>query len=69
MTGQAEPVCAIYEPGILPKLTDARDSGRYSLMRVLERHARLVEPARPEELRNVNDPAEYLKAISLMGNE
>lgn len=68
-TGRPEPVCAIYEPGILPKLTIAKQSGRFSLMSLLDSEVRLVEPLLPEELRNVNDPAEYLRAVSLMGDE
>jgi len=66
-TDRPEPVCAIYEPSILPVLIQAKTDRRYSLMLLCDVTVRLVEPRRPEELRNVNDPSEYRKAISEEG--
>lgn len=60
--GQPEPVCTIYEPRILPVLLNARARGRYTLKLLREVAVRLVEPAHPEELANINDPEEYRKA-------
>ena len=54
-----EPVCAIYEPRILPVLLAARAARRYSLMLLRDVSVHLVEPERPEELININDPEEY----------
>jgi molybdopterin-guanine dinucleotide biosynthesis protein A len=57
--GQPEPVCAIYEPRILPVLLGAKARGRYTLKLLRDVPVRLVEPSRPEDLTNVNDPGEY----------
>lgn len=62
-TDRPEPVCAIYEPSILPVLVQARKERRYSLMLLRDVPVRLIEAPRPKELRNVNDPAEYRKAV------
>jgi molybdopterin-guanine dinucleotide biosynthesis protein A len=62
-TNRPEPVCAIYEPSILPVLVRAKEERRYSLMLLRDVPVRLVEAHRPEELRNVNDPVEYERAI------
>ncbi len=64
-TGRPEPVCAIYEPRILPLLREAKAKGRYSLMLLRDVPIRLVEPVRAEELRNINDPDDYRKARGL----
>ena len=63
-TDRPEPVCAIYEPSILPVLIRAKEERRYSLMLLRDVPVRLVEPHRPEELRNINDPAEYREAVT-----
>jgi molybdenum cofactor guanylyltransferase len=57
-----EPVCAIYEPRIVPVLERARSDRRYSLMLLRDVPIRLVTSARSEELQGVNDPAE-LEAV------
>ena len=54
-----EPVCAIYEPRILPVLQKAKAETRYSLMLLRDVPTHLLEPERPEELQNINDPNEY----------
>ncbi len=59
-----EPVCTIYEPRILPVLLGARARGHYTLKLLRDLPVRLVEPARPEELANVNDPDEYRRAAN-----
>jgi len=61
-TDRPEPVCAIYEPRILPVLKEAKEKKRYSLMLLRDVPIRLVEPLRPDDLRNVNDPEEYKEA-------
>jgi molybdopterin-guanine dinucleotide biosynthesis protein A len=58
-TGLPEPVCAIYEPKIIPVLERARDRRRYSLMLLRDVPIRLVEPADGRELQGVNEPGEY----------
>ena len=62
VTNRPEPVCAIYEPRILPVLLKAKTERRYSLMVLRDVPIRLVEPAREEELQNINDPDEYRRA-------
>ena len=64
-TDLPEPVCAIYEPRILPVLMKAKAERRYSLMLLRDVPIRLVEPSRAEQLRNINDPEEYRKARGL----
>ncbi len=59
---QPEPVCTIYEPRILPVLQEASAKGRYTLKLLRDVHVCLVEPDHPEELANINDPEEYIKA-------
>ena len=59
-----EPVCAIYEPRILPVLLGAKARGRYTLKVLRDVRVRLVEPAHPQELANINDPDEYSRAAS-----
>lgn len=59
VTGEPEPVCAIYEPAILPLLEEGRAAGRFSLKLLLTLPVKLIDPASLRELRNVNDPAEY----------
>ena len=61
-TNRPEPVCAIYEPRILPVLKEAKDKGRYSLMLLRDVPIRLLEPLGTDDLRNVNDPQEYRRA-------
>jgi len=61
-TDRPEPVCAIYEPRILPVLREAKAKKRYSLMLLRDVPIRLVEPERFFELQNVNDPDEFRKA-------
>ena len=55
-------MCAIYEPRILPVLMKAKTERRYSLMVLRDVLIRLVEPAREQELQNINDPDEYRRA-------
>ena len=57
-TDRPEPVCAIYEPAILPVLERARDAGRYSLMLLRDVPLKLVDPANERELRGVNEPGD-----------
>ncbi len=59
ITGAPEPVCAIYEPAILPLLEETRAAGRHSLRLLQTLPVKLIDPASPRELLNVNDPAEY----------
>jgi molybdopterin-guanine dinucleotide biosynthesis protein A len=59
LTGAPEPVCAIYEPAILPALLEAKARDRYSLMLLKTLSVRLVEPAAARELLNVNERREY----------
>jgi molybdopterin-guanine dinucleotide biosynthesis protein A len=61
-TNRPEPVCAIYEPRILPVLRAAKEKRRYSLMLLRDVPVRLVEPVSTDDLRNVNDPEEYRRA-------
>jgi molybdopterin-guanine dinucleotide biosynthesis protein A len=61
-TDRPEPVCAIYEPRILPVLQAAKAKKRYSLMLLRDVPIRLVEPVRAGELRNINDPDELRQA-------
>jgi molybdopterin-guanine dinucleotide biosynthesis protein A len=61
-TDRPEPVCAIYEPRILPVLEAAKAEKRYSLMLLRDVPIRLVEPVRARELRNINDPDEFRQA-------
>jgi molybdopterin-guanine dinucleotide biosynthesis protein A len=57
-TDLPDPVCAIYEPAILPLIEGARRSGRYSLMLLRDVPLKLVEPADERELQGVNEPGE-----------
>ncbi len=57
-----EPVCAIYEPKILPVLLAAKARGRYTLKLLRDLPVRLVEPEHPAELANINDPEDYARA-------
>ncbi len=59
LTGDPEPVCAIYEPSILDVLEDAKARGRYSLMVLKDLRVKLVDAESVQELSNVNDPGEY----------
>jgi molybdopterin-guanine dinucleotide biosynthesis protein A len=61
-TDLPEPVCALYEPRILPVLERAHEKRRYSLMLLRDVPIHLVEPAEERELRGVNDPSEYRAA-------
>ena len=61
-TGKPEPMCAIYEPAIMPILARARDEGRYSLMLLCDVPVALVEPADEHELLGVNNREEYRAA-------
>lgn len=57
--GQLEPLCAVYEPGMLPQLERAIEAGEYSLNRVLsEARVCRVEVPDAEALTNVNTPEE-----------
>ena len=58
-TGTPEPVCAIYEPGILPYLLRARDTGHYSLMLLRDVPVALVEPLDKREIQGINSREEY----------
>ena len=58
-TDLPEPVCAIYEPVILPVLERARESKRYSLMLLRDVPLKLVDPADEGELRGINEPGEF----------
>jgi molybdopterin-guanine dinucleotide biosynthesis protein A len=58
-TEKPEPVCALYEPRIVPFLSRARDTGRYSLMLLCDVPVTLVEPADEREIRGINSPEEY----------
>ena len=57
-TDRPEPVCAIYEPAILPALERARDRKRYSLMLLRDVPLKLVDPTDEHELQGVNEPGE-----------
>ena len=61
-TNRPEPVCAIYEPRILPVLREAKARKRYSLMLLRDVPIYLVEPVRAAELTNINDLDEYREA-------
>jgi molybdopterin-guanine dinucleotide biosynthesis protein A len=58
-TDRPEPVCAIYEPAILPVLERARDRRRYSLMLLKDVPLKLLDPLDERELRGVNEPGEF----------
>jgi molybdopterin-guanine dinucleotide biosynthesis protein A len=58
-TDRPEPVCAIYEPAILPALERARDRRRYSLMLLRDVPLKLLDAADGRELRGVNEPGEF----------
>jgi len=58
-TDRPEPVCAIYEPAILPALERARDKKRYSLMLLRDVPLTLLDPVDERELRGVNEPGEF----------
>ena len=58
-TDMPEPVCAIYEPRILPVLRRAKEKRLYSLMLLRDVPIRLIEPVRIGELVNINNPDEY----------
>ena len=58
-TDLPEPVCAIYEPSILPVLESRRQNGRYSLMLLRDVPLAMVDPADERELRGVNEPDEF----------
>jgi molybdenum cofactor guanylyltransferase len=58
-TGKPEPVCAIYEPRIVPVLSRARAERRYSLMLLCDLPVALVEPVDGREIQGVNSPEEY----------
>ncbi len=58
-TDRPEPVCAIYEPAILPALQRARDRKRYSLMLLRDVPLKLLDPADERELQGVNEPGEF----------
>jgi molybdopterin-guanine dinucleotide biosynthesis protein A len=58
-TQRPEPVCAIYEPAILPVLKRARDMKRYSLMLLRDVPLKLLDPADERELRGVNEPGGF----------
>ena len=58
-TDRPEPVCAIYEPAILPALERARDKKRYSLMLLRDVPHTLLDPVDERELRGVNEPGEF----------
>ena len=49
-------------PGSCPVLQEASAKGRYTLKLLRDVHVCLVEPDHPEELANINDPEEYIKA-------
>ena len=61
-TDRPEPVCAIYEPRILPALREAKEKKRYSLMLLMDVPIRLIEPVRAGELKNINNPDDYKNA-------
>jgi molybdopterin-guanine dinucleotide biosynthesis protein A len=63
-----EPVCAIYEPAILPVLERARVQRRYSLMLLRDVPLKLVEPTDERELRGVNERGEFGAAGSGPGD-
>jgi molybdopterin-guanine dinucleotide biosynthesis protein A len=58
-TDTPEPMCAIYEPAILPVLLRAREARRYSLMLLRDVPVALVEPADKRELMGINSQEEY----------
>jgi molybdenum cofactor guanylyltransferase len=61
-TGKPEPMCAIYEPRILPALLRARDTRRYSLMLLCDVRVALVEPDDTREIQGINSAEEYRAA-------
>jgi molybdenum cofactor guanylyltransferase len=58
-TGKPEPMCAIYEPRILPTLIRAREARRYSLMLLCDVPVSLVEPGDAREIQGINSREEY----------
>jgi molybdopterin-guanine dinucleotide biosynthesis protein A len=67
-TDLPEPVCAIYEPAILPVLESARVKKRYSLMLLRDVPLKLVDSADERELQGVNEPGEFHSAGSGPGD-
>lgn len=59
-----EPLCAIYEPGILPQLEREVGIGHYGLRFLLEEGARLVEPIDAGATAGVNTPREMMVAAA-----
>ncbi len=57
-----EPVCAIYEPSILPVLEERKARHRYSLMLLRDVPLKLVDTGRLAALRNNNNLEDYLEA-------
>jgi molybdopterin-guanine dinucleotide biosynthesis protein A len=57
-----DPVCAIYEPKIVPVLERARERRRYSLMLLRDLPIRIIDSSDERELRGVNDLEEYRAA-------
>jgi len=66
-TDRPEPVCAIYEPRILPVLARRAREKRYSLGLLRDLPIRLVQPERPRELAGINTPQELRAALSATG--
>lgn len=55
--GMIEPLCAIFEPAIAPKLRKAAADRSPSLRRILEQtDIELIEPAHLEQLESINTP-------------
>jgi molybdopterin-guanine dinucleotide biosynthesis protein A len=59
LTGDPEPVCAIYEPSIFAALEEAKARGKYSLKVLKSLRVKLIDAESARELSNVNDPGEY----------
>lgn len=65
--GVLEPVCTLWEPAARVVITEQSVAGERSLRRVLEAGpVGELTPSTPRELRSVNTPNEYQKAVAIL---
>lgn len=68
-TGSAEPLVAIWTPASIPFLKKAAAAKKYSLQTILQQQeAHLIAAPFPQDLQNVNTPAEYELAVRQLGD-
>ncbi|GAA5495093.1 molybdenum cofactor guanylyltransferase [Rubritalea halochordaticola] len=65
--GRPEPLCAIYEPSIFPKIKAAIENKHFCPRHLLEEcNTKLVDLIRPHALMNANSPADTLEIRSFL---